>query len=425
MKKKLKMKMRNKIAIFFAIILSVFYCCAFPVFADLTDVQIWQTSNNSTDTFHCYLSYQNNVSPAGNMYNGTTPMYNLYEMPFQVAISRTQLDGSAPTSNNYWYLYGWGFKKVVIEFNVNVSNVNVFSPVVSDACSVYIEKASYDSSSKKLTLDMFFTFDNFPVNRIDEVCSFVIGCRRNTSALNDTLSIVSVTTSDWAGSIDKSSSPSTGGSMVESIVRAINSSTDIDSIISILNALDDDLLTEVLPQIENINGVLANIYSRLGNINNNVTVSNAILQKLVLSLAGVEYNSGSNLADATYNRWVQIITDALNQTGDSSASDDSADNVADGIASLDDDEQSVYDSADTAMSELTFNQSAPGSITLAAYNIMYYVNALFNASGEKFQYLVWATLTVGLIISVVGIINSYAGKGGSSRGRSDAGGRED
>lgn len=248
------------------------------VYAEVSDIQIWHTSSTDYD-FHCYMSYQNNVPACGNLYNGTTPMYNLYEVPFSIAISRTNLDGSVPSSNDYHYIFGWGFKKIIIEFNANIGGVDVYPVVCSDFASVYIEASSYDSTNKKLTLDCFFTFDNFPVNRLEEVANFILGCRRSTSALNDTLSIVSVSTSDWQGSLQKSNKP-LYGSLVESISQGINYSSDIDTIISVLNLIkqNSDLYSSVLIQLQSIGSDVSDIRDYLLSGNAGNTMDDAVQQ---------------------------------------------------------------------------------------------------------------------------------------------------
>lgn len=390
---------------FFVVVACVFMSMSIPVFASATnDFEIMTSGVGKI-----YMTYSSDVPANDNLYNSTQPSYNLYDIPLQFSMYR----GSSNTTSVNYYT-GWIYTKVTLTMNKSGLSWYFTIDNIADSCNISIENIT--SSGNTVTLSLFMSFDNLWTPRMSSIGTISMHARYNTNALSDTLSISSVSVSSQISQLSQTTTPSTNGSLVQSIAQAINQSTDIDAILGLLTSLDNDLLNQVVPELDNMNGILSNVYSRLGNVNDNIVQEVNALRQLVLALSGVAYNSGSNLADATYDRWVALIQEAIGQEPDSSDSDVSAGNVSDGIGSMNSAEDNVYQEADLAMDEIQFNLVAPSSITASALVVSNYLTQIFNASGATFQYLIYATLTVGLIISVVGIINSYHGKGGSSSG---------
>lgn len=195
--------------------------------------------------------------------------------------------------------------------------------------------------------------------------------------------------------------------LVNAIVYAIDHSTDIQEIITLLGTLDNDLLNQVVPQLQNINGILGQIYNYLQTLNANQTQN---FRQLVYALSGVDLSttSSSNLSQTTYDRWVHLIYDAINyQEPNASEADAAANDLQSAHDQNDMAQDAAYQGMDSAMESIDFNVTVPQGIINAGLTIGNYVESIYSNLGSDFQFLITVTLTIGLITVIIGAINRY------------------
>lgn len=251
------------------VLLSAFTCVlvltlsSIQVFAAGSDTQIYHFQRADYD-FHLYMTHQTSLPASGNLQNGTTPLYNLYTVPFEFGLTRTNIDGSVPADSGSYYIYGWVWKSITITFDKNCSP-ELLEIQSADNASLYVETISWDSGNKKLTLSVFWEYDNFAVNRSQDFGSFTLLCRYNTSALSDTLSVTSVTSDGYTANLNATTTPASQGSMVETIVRAINNAGDLDTALNLLTSIksNTDLYSQVLAALGTISTDVADIKAYL------------------------------------------------------------------------------------------------------------------------------------------------------------------
>lgn len=197
--------------------------------------------------------------------------------------------------------------------------------------------------------------------------------------------------------------------LADSIIYAIDTSTDIEQIITWLSDISQNtaLLSTVVTNLQNINGILGSIFNYLGTLNTNQ--QNAYRQ-LIWALSGVDFasTSASALSTATYNRWVQLIYDAINYQGpDSSQADQAADDLEAAHDMNDQAQESAYAYMDSAIDDIDFQITVPQGLINSALTIGGYITQIWQNAGSDFQFLVTATLTIGLITVIIGAINRY------------------
>lgn len=197
--------------------------------------------------------------------------------------------------------------------------------------------------------------------------------------------------------------------LADSIIYAIDTSTDIEQIITWLSDISQNtaLLSTVVTNLQNINGILGSIFNYLGTLNTNQ--QNAYRQ-LIWALSGVDFasTSSSALSTATYNRWVQLIYDAINYQGPDSSQADQAANDLEAAHDMNDQAQeSAYAYMDSAIDDIDFQITVPQGLINSALTIGGYITQIWQNTGSDFQFLVTATLTIGLITVIIGAINRY------------------
>lgn len=195
--------------------------------------------------------------------------------------------------------------------------------------------------------------------------------------------------------------------LTSTLVYAIDHSTDIESIITLLGSLDNDLLNVVVPQLQNINGILGQIYNYLQTLNANQTQN---FRQLVYALSGVDLSttSSSNLSQTTYDRWVHLIYDAINyQEPNASEADQAANDLQSAHDQNDLAQDAAYQGMDSAMESIDFNVTVPQGIINAGLTIGNYIESIYSNLGSDLQFLITVTLTIGLITVIIGAINRY------------------
>lgn len=194
---------------------------------------------------------------------------------------------------------------------------------------------------------------------------------------------------------------------VNSVIYAIDHSTDIEQIIILLGTLDNDILNQVVPQLQNINGILGQIYNYLQTLNANQTQN---FRQLVYALSGVDLSttSSSNLSQTTYDRWVHLIYDAINyQEPNASEADQAANDLQSAHDQNDLAQDAAYQGMDSAMESIDFNVTVPQGIINAGLTIGNYIESIYSNLGSDLQFLITVTLTIGLITVIIGAINRY------------------
>lgn len=223
----------------------------------------------------------------------------------------------------------------------------------------------------------------------------------NTNVLATTYYRIIIPTSNYLYMTDSSFG------LVNAIVYAIDHSTDIQEIITLLGTLDNDLLNQVVPQLQNINGILGQIYNYLQTLNANQTQN---FRQLVYALSGVDLSttSSSNLSQTTYDRWVHLIYDAINyQEPNASEADQAANDLQSAHDQNDLAQDAAYQGMDSAMESIDFNVTVPQGIINAGLTIGNYIESIYSNLGSDLQFLITVTLTIGLITVIIGAINRY------------------
>lgn len=194
--------------------------------------------------------------------------------------------------------------------------------------------------------------------------------------------------------------------LVSALVYAIDHSTDIEQIISLLGTLDTDILNQVIPQLQNINGILGQVYNYLQTLNAQQTQN---FRQLVYALSGVDISTASStLSQQTYDRWVHLIYDAINYVEpDASEADQAANDLQSAHDQNDVAQAAAYQGMDNAMESIDFQLTMPQGIINAGLTVGNYVESIYTNLGSDLQFLITVTLTIGLITVIIGSINRF------------------
>lgn len=219
---------------------------------------------------------------------------------------------------------------------------------------------------------------------------------------NNALYTASVATSTPNYALEVSNTPTADLSSV--IAGSINSSSSIQQILSLLNAISGDtsLLQSVVNKMDNISGVLANLYSQLQQ-------GNSYLNSLGWALAGINIQAadGATVSQAVYDRWVSIIKDAMDEMApDMSEQESQLDDANQQLSDQEALESDAYQFAGDSIGAIDWNLDVPDQIAGAALVIMAMVSDLWEQLGIL-QFAVTASCTVGLVTAVIGVVNRF------------------
>lgn len=195
------------------------------------------------------------------------------------------------------------------------------------------------------------------------------------------------------------------GSLADVIASSINSSSSIQDILSILNAISGNtaLLQSVVNKMDNISGVLANVYSQLQQ-------GNSYLNSLGWALAGIDIQAadGATVSQEVYDRWVSIIKKALDdQAPDTSEQESQLDNANQQLSDQEALESDAYQFSGDNIAAIDWNMQVPDQIAGAALVIMAMVSRIWDKLGIL-QFAVTAACTVGLVTIVLGVVNRFS-----------------
>lgn len=236
------------------------FAVAIPVEASTTtDVQIFEYGVGKV-----FMTYSSDVAASENLYNGTQPAYNLYEIPLNFSMFR---GSNTTTSINYYT--GWAYTQITLGLNRSTSS---YIELVSQDPNVSIAYETVSQSSNNVIIGIFFAFDDLQVGRSASLGQLKLHSRYNTNSLSDTLSITAVSVANTVIHMAQNSVPTTNGSLVMSIVQALNNTSDIDTIISVLNAIksNTDLYTQVTSQLTSISSGIAGVASGINDVNSGI-----------------------------------------------------------------------------------------------------------------------------------------------------------
>lgn len=195
------------------------------------------------------------------------------------------------------------------------------------------------------------------------------------------------------------------GDLSGTIAGAINGSSSIQQILTLLNAISGNtaLLQSVVNKMDNISGVLANLYSQLQQ-------GNSYLNSLGWALAGIniQASDGATVSQAVYDRWVSIIKDAMEDMAPDTSEQESQ--LADREQQLADQEaleSDAYAFSGDSIGAIDWNLDVPDQIAGAALVIMAMVSDIWEKLGIL-QFAVTAACTVGLVTIVLGVVNRFS-----------------
>ncbi len=243
-------------------------------------------------------------------------------------------------------------------------------------------------------------FDHFKIT--DHVLGGPSDWRISASRFSNVYTLGSMTL--LASNAGNSISTDYSNSLADQIASGINASSDINLILAHLSSIasNTELLSQVLSKLDNLNGVLANIYGE-------VQKGNASLNLLISALSGVDV-SGMQLSaiqEAMYNNWVNIIRDAINKDApDISGVGDKQQSANDQLTSNDQLESQAFGFADNNISAIDFNVAFPGTVASSAVVVMSWLSLIWDKLGNL-QFLVTSTCLAGLLTIVLGVINKF------------------
>lgn len=202
----------------------------------------------------------------------------------------------------------------------------------------------------------------------------------------------------------------------------IDSSASMENLLGTLSAISSDtaLLSSVLSNVSSINSTFTNFYSMLGNFvatgsqnpnyQNFFNAMRIYMQRIQAMLSGWSTNNATtplDLANLTFDRWVDIISTAMeNQAPDMTQAEADRDNVQSLSDTQHSAEVAIFTQADNALDDIDFNLSVPSGLIGAAVSIMSLTTLIWNSLGD-FQFIAIATLTAGMIIVLLGVINRF------------------
>lgn len=227
-------------------------------------------------------------------------------------------------------------------------------------------------------------------------------------------------------------------SLYKIISDAIDLSPNLLEALAWLELISDDvdLLNSVLSNVQTLNSKFDQFYSLLSSYNATGSQNTSslqyfdsvrvYLQRLVASISGWSSNTATTpaaLASLTFDRWVLIISTALgNQAPDATEASQNRDNVQGLTNTQHAQESAVFQSAQDDLQAVDFNINFPSGVVSTAVSLMGLTALIWERLGD-FQFIAIATLSAGLIVVLLGVINRFnrSGGGRSSRPNNRAG----
>lgn len=330
---------------------------------------------------------------------GNNNNYSQVKVPLFLGISGSNLQGNI-------YYSGLAFDPnitLVSQFNFTDSNNNRLVPQYFEPINDSINLSRIDASNFTIYFNNYFS-RSIPSPRAELIGYFVFNFQYNSE---NTLVICQNNTFNFTPSGSYVFMTSSSFGLVDSIVYAINHSSEIDQIVLVLSSINSDILTQVVPQLSNINGILGSIYNRLNELKLS-EIQN--MRTLIYALSGIDMTNttSSALSQATYDRWVHLIYDAINyQEPNASEADQAANDLQSAHDQNDLAQDQAYQGMDSAMESIDFQVTIPQGIINAGLTVGNYVESIYTNLGTDLQFLITVTLTIGLITVIIGAINRY------------------
>lgn len=279
-----------------------------------------------------------------------------------------------------------------------------FIPRDGISLGTYANGKTTGTNAETMKYNVYVIFNNFLVNNrstgddifdisidysalVSDGTSFSCNVVQSIGTISGTLNYGNPVSDEWLSS---------------TIADAINNSSDINSILSLLSAISTNtsLISNVLSKVTDLDTKLANILTVLNNTYDQDEVRNTLLYAILTAISGSP--ELTDIADNTKAYWISIIQEALQIDVDKQDEiEDQQQDVADIISDNHNIEDDIFDNADSAFENVSFNIVSPSAISFTATYINNLIVRIYNNFGLG-QWLITVTCTIGILIVVLG-----------------------
>lgn len=346
------------------------------------------TTNGTSDTKNVYFNYTRGLSGIEEDSSGYTRY--IYDIPI------TSYFGTSAEK------YTSGYFKLNIDIDLQASDL-VIAYADSFECEVPFTVDQSNIASGIFSVNFSVYYNDFQHDSTNvPLPSFTLHCVTSSSSIP---AINSISARSGCRYVITNSTSAVG--LENALANAINNSADVNEMIDILTDISSntELLNSVINKLSDLDTKLSLIITALNTNNSQNEASILLLQKLLKGLTGEDASTSiTAISGKTRLYWIGIIQQAL-QIDDEKAEEVSSqvENVGDQISNQHSQEQVAFDDFDSAYENVSghFNAIPPEQITAPVSVVVGWLQTLYTKLGI-FQYVIIITLTVGIVLVVLG-----------------------